>query len=33
MTSFLDIRDGYDMGVIQTIYYYVYASAFGMEPT
>ena len=33
MTSFLDIRDGYDTHVIRTVYYYVYASAFGMEPT
>ena len=33
MTSFFDIHDGYDMGVIRNIYYYVYMSAFGMEPT
>ena len=33
MTSFLDIHYGYHMGVIKTIYYYLYVNTFGMVPT
>ena len=33
MTSFLDIRYGYDAGVIRTVYYYLDTNTFGMVPT
>ena len=33
MTLFLDIRYGYDAGVIRTVYYYLDANTFGMVPT
>ena len=33
MVSFLDIRYGYNTGMIPTIYYYLYVNTFGMVPT
>ena len=32
MASFLDCHCGYDMEMIQTIYYYMNADTFGMMP-